>query len=115
MAKRRKRREKEPVETVDYTDEDGNVLTVRTSLSSGSVRKIRSADAKAATTTEDAWHRRAEMLFERLVVRWEIAGLPLDDQGMLIGRYRMADSAEQDWIRRTLAQHADQYLPELWE
>jgi hypothetical protein len=115
MAKRRKRREKEPGETVDYTDPDGNVLTVRTSLSSGSVRKIRSADAKAATTAEDAWHRRSEMLFERLVVRWVVADLPMDDQKMLIGRYRMAGSAEQDWVRSTLARHADRYLPELWE
>ena len=115
MAKRRKRQEKQAVETVDYTDDDGNVLTVRTSLSAGSARKIRKADAKAATTTEDAWHRRSEMLFERLVVRWDIAGLPLDDQKMLIGRYRMANQAEQDWVRHTLAQHADKYLPELWE
>jgi hypothetical protein len=114
MAKGRKRREKQAVETVDYTDDEGNVLTVRTSLSPGSVRKIRNADAKAATTAEDAWHRRTEMLFERLVVRWDIAGLPLEDQRMLIGRYRMATQAEQDWVRHTLAQHADRHLPELW-
>jgi hypothetical protein len=115
MAKRRKRREKRPVETVRYTDEDGNALEVRTTLSAGTVRKIRSADVRAATSAEDAWHRRTEMLFERLVVSWEVAGLPLTDQRMLLGRYRMAGASEQDWVRRTLAEHADRYLPELWD
>ena len=49
--------------------------------------------ARSGGSVEDAWRRRSELLFERLVVRWEIAGLPLDDQKMLIGRYRMADAA----------------------
>ena len=43
------------------------------------------------------------MLFEHLAVSWEIAGLPLDDQKMLIGRYRMADAETQEWVRRTIA------------
>lgn len=114
MAKRGKRRErKEPVETVDYTDAEGNVLTLRRSLSPASVGKILEGPGKAAATAEDAWHRREEMLFERLAVRWEIAGLPMDDQAMLLGRYRMADSAEQEWVRRTLAAHVEEHLPEL--
>jgi hypothetical protein len=113
MAKRRKRRERDPVETVDYADDDGNVLTLRQSLSPASIRKIRSGPGKAATTAEDAWHRREEMLFERLTVRWEIAGLPLDDQQMLLGRYRMADPPEQEWVRRTIARHIEQHIPEL--
>ena len=62
---------------------------------------------------EDAWHRRAELLFERLAVRWEIAGLPLDDQKMLLGRYRMADSATQQWVRETIAKHLERHIPEL--
>ena len=43
MAKRRgKRRERSPKPTVDYTDPDGNVLTLRESLSRGTIRKITS-------------------------------------------------------------------------
>jgi hypothetical protein len=50
------------------------------------------------------------MLFERLAVSWVIAGLPLDDQAMLLGRYRMADSETQDWVRRTIAEHVERHF-----
>ena len=56
-----------------------------------------------------------EMLFERLAVRWVIAGLPLDDQKMLFGRYRMADADTQTWVRRTIAEHLERHIPELAE
>jgi hypothetical protein len=109
----RRRREREPVETVDYTDPDGNVLTLRQSLSPRTIKKIGEPPRRDAASAEDAWARRQEMLFERLVVRWEIAGLPLDDQKMLIGRYRMADSAEKTWVRETIATHLERHIPEL--
>jgi hypothetical protein len=114
MAKRRKeRRAKEPVATVDYTDAEGNVLTLRQSLSAGTIAQIGEPPASAAASAEDAWRRRAELLFERLAVRWEIAGLPLDDQAMLLGRYRMADSETQRWVRETIAAHVERHIPEL--
>ena len=108
-----KRRRKDPVETVDYTDPEGNVLTLRQSLSDKTIRKINKPHRKDASSAEDVWARRQEMLFERLVVRWEVAGLPLDDQKMLIGRYRMADSDEQRWVRETIDSHIDRHIPEL--
>jgi len=111
MAKRRQRRQK--AATVNYTDTEGNVLTLRQSLSAGTVAKLGEGPATAATTQDDAWRRRSELLFERLAVRWEIAGLPLDDQKMLLGRYRMADAATQDWVRRTIAEHVERFIPEL--
>ena len=113
MAKRRKRREREAVETVDYTDPDGNVLTLRQSLSDKTIRKINKPHRKDAASAEDVWARRNEMLFEHLAIRWEVAGLPLDDQKMLIGRYRMADPEEQRWVRETIATHLERHLPEL--
>jgi len=113
MAKRRQRRPREKASTVEYSDAEGNVLTLRQSLSAGTIAKLGDGPATAATTQEDAWHRRAEMLFERLAVRWEIAGLPLDDQKMLLGRYRMADAATQEWVRSTIAEHVDRFIPEL--
>lgn len=113
MAKRRKRRPRQKTPTVDYTDPEGNVLTLRQSLSAGTIAKLGEGPATAATSQDDAWRRQQEMLFERLVVRWQIAGLPLDDQRMLLGRYRMADPATQEWARRTIAEHLDRFIPEL--
>lgn len=113
MAKRRQRRPRQKAATVDYSDVEGNVLTLRQTLSAGTVAKLGDGPATAATTQDDAWHRRSELLFERLAVRWEIAGLPLDDQKMLLGRYRMADTATQEWVRRTIAEHVDRFIPEL--
>ena len=99
--------------TVDYADPEGNVLSLRQSLSAGTIAKIGEAPPGAATSLDDAWRRRTEMLFERLAVRWEIAGLPLTKQAMLLGRYRMADSDTQRWVRETIARHVERYLPEL--
>jgi hypothetical protein len=113
MAKRRQRRPRQKAPTVDYSDPEGNILTLRQSLSAGTVAKLREGPATAATTQDDAWRRRSELYFERLAVRWEIAGLPLTDQKMLLGRYRMADAATQEWVRRTLDDHIGRFIPEL--
>jgi hypothetical protein len=110
---RRRKRESEAVETVDYTDPDGNVLTLRRSLSPRTIRKLNKPHRKDAASAEDVWARRNEMLFEYLAVSWEISGLPLDDQKMLIGRYRMADTSERQWVRETIDLHIERHLPEL--
>jgi hypothetical protein len=113
MAKRRQRRVRQKAPTVDYTDAEGNVLTLRQSLSRGTIAKLGEGPATAATSQDDAWRRRSELLFERLALRWEIAGLPLDDQKMLLGRYRMADAATQEWVRRVIDEHIERFIPEL--
>jgi hypothetical protein len=114
MAKRKKqRRPREKAATVSYTDPEGGVLVLRESLSRGTVTKIGEAPASAAASVDDAWRRREETLFERLVVSWEIAGLPLEDQKMLVGRYRMADGETQRWVRETIEAHLERYIPEL--
>ena len=110
-----KRRRREPVATVDYTDPEGNVLTLRRELSRATIRKIEAKSVKAGGSAEDAWQRRAEMLFERLAVSWEVAGLPLSDQALLLGRYRMATSDERRWVRQTIATHLERFIPELAE
>jgi hypothetical protein len=113
MAKRKQRRPRKKVATVDYVDGEGNTLTLRESLSSGTLAKLGEGPATAATSQEDAWHRRSELLFERLAVRWEIAGLPLTEQKLLLGRYRMADVATQQWVRETITEHLERHIPEL--
>ena len=99
--------------TSDYADAEGNVLSLRQSLSAGDDRQDRRAAGGAASSLDDAWRRRTEMLFERLAVRWEIAGLPLTEQAMLLGRYRMADAETQRWVRETIAAHVERHIPEL--
>jgi hypothetical protein len=117
MGKRQRKRakgaEKAPVATTDYTDPGGNVLTLRDSVSPGTVRKLRDIDASAASSVEDRWQRREELLFERFTVRWEIAGLPLEGQRELLGRYRMADGETRRWVRATLDAHVREKVPEL--
>jgi hypothetical protein len=102
-----------PASTTDYTDADGNVLTLRDELSAGTLRKLDDLDAKPAASAEDRWQRRVEFLFERLAVRWEIAGLPLQDQKELLGRYRMASSSEREHVRRALDEHLAKHHPDV--
>ena len=97
MAKRRRHRRRQPVPTVDYADPEGNVLSLRQSLSAGTIAKIGEAPPGAATSLDDAWRRRTEMLFERLAVRWEIAGLPLTEQAILLGRGQLPKPAHPGW------------------
>jgi hypothetical protein len=114
VAKRKKqRRPREKAPTVDYTDPEGSVLTLRQTLSAGTIAKVGEPPEGEAASLDDAWRRRSEALFEWLAVRWEIAGLPLTDQKMLLGRYRMADAETQRWVRQTLTEHVERHIPEL--
>lgn len=113
VAKRKQRRPRQKAPTVDYVDGDGNTLALRQTLSPGTIAKLGEGLATAAASQDDAWRRRSEMLFERLAVRWEIAGLPLTDQKLLLGRYRIADTATQRWIRETIDRHLEAHIPEL--
>ena len=114
MAKRKRReRQRAPVATTDYRDADGNVLTLRDSVSPGTVAKLREPVGGAAASADDMWRRRTEMLFERFAVGWTIAGLPLAGQKELLGRYRLADEATQRWVRAAIDEHVRHHHPEL--
>jgi hypothetical protein len=104
-SRRRGQQEAAPASTTDYRDAEGNVLTLRDSLSAGTLRQLDELESKPAASADDRWQRRLELLFERLAVSWEIAGLPLESQKELLGRYRMASDAERRWVRETLAEH----------
>lgn len=111
--RRRKRAPRPAVPTSQYRDSEGNVLTLRDGLSAGTIAKILEPPAGEALNQEDLWRRRQELTFERLTVRWEIAGLPLEDQAMLLGRYRMAGPDERRWVRETINAHLERHIPEL--
>jgi hypothetical protein len=95
-------RKRKTVATTDYVDDEGNILTLRQTDAS-----VPDAHASAAASADDLLARRNEMRFERYVVRWEIAGLPLEKQKELLARYRMADRATQEWVQRTIDRHLD--------
>ena len=110
-SRRRGARESAPAATTDYRDAEGNVLTLRDELTEGTLRQLEQLEARPAASAEDRWQRRAELLFERLAVSWEISGLPLESQKELLGRYRMASADERRWIRETLAEHLRTHHP----
>jgi hypothetical protein len=102
---RKRSREAPAASTTDYEDADGNVLTLRDSLSPGTIRKLAEGVGSAASTADDQWQRQGELMFERLAVSWTIAGLPLTGQKELLGRYRMADADTRRWVRERLEEH----------
>ncbi|HEY2140852.1 MAG TPA: hypothetical protein VGG98_02180 [Solirubrobacteraceae bacterium] len=101
----------------DYTDPDGNVLTLRGSLTPAARREyadaLAGAGGRPSATHEDAWQRAVELLFERLAVRWEIAGLPIDRQRELLVRFRAASQPERVWIRDVLRRHCSEHFPDV--
>jgi hypothetical protein len=113
MARRKQRRGRSrPAPTTsDYRNADGDVLTLRDSLSTGTVAKLSEPVASPAASADDAWRRRTEMLFEHLAVSWTIAELPLTKQKELLGRYRLADSETQRWVRETIDEHLRRRMP----
>ena len=117
MGKRGRKRERggqaAPTAVSDYRDDAGNVLELRDELSAGTLRGLERMEAKPAASADDRWQRRVEYLFERLAVRWEIAGLPLEGQKELLGRYRMASADERRAVRAALAEHLRERYPDL--
>jgi hypothetical protein len=112
-SRKRGQREGAPVTTSDYRDPEGNVLTLRDELTDGTLRQLEALDSKPGASAEDRWQRRQELLFERLAARWEIAGLPLESQKELLGRFRMASSDERRWVRETLTEHLRTRYPDV--
>jgi hypothetical protein len=98
--------------TADYRDDEGNVLVLRGSLTPKARREY--ADTLAGgLQREDAWQRATELLFERLVASWTIAGVTTDRQKELLGRYRMASTGERQFVRDSLRAHIREHFPEL--
>ncbi len=97
----------------DYRDAEGNLLTLRGSLSVGSRREYAAALGANPLSREDAEQRAVELLFERLAVRWTIAGVPAGGQRELLGRLRIASPAERAWVRGALREHCADLFPDV--
>lgn len=98
--------------TTDYRDVDGNVLSLRGSLTPASRRQYVEV-LHGGTQREDAWQRALELLFERLAVSWTIAGTQTTRQKELLARYRMATQDERRFVRDALREHVTENFPEL--
>jgi hypothetical protein len=117
VGRRGRRHERLTAPRSDYTDREGNVLTLRGSLTPGArteyARTLAGLAGRASTTREDAWQRSAELLFERLAVRWVIAGVPIDRQRELLARLRIATQDERAWVREVLREHCAEHFPDV--
>jgi hypothetical protein len=116
MGKRSRRRGAETLKAPEseYRSPDGDVLALRGAMTPASRSEYAAVLAGSPLSQEDAWQRGVEFLFERLAVRWEIAGAePITRQKELLARYRFASQGERRWIRDVLREHLAEWFPEL--
>jgi hypothetical protein len=114
MAKKGRRKERPRAPESEYRDEQGTVLVLRGALTPAT-RQAYAAELKGnVLSQEDAWQRAVEFLFERLAVRWDIAGAePLTRQKDLLARFRFASADERRWIRGVLREHLTAHFPDM--
>jgi hypothetical protein len=114
MARKPRKRDLPKAPETAYTDAEGNVLVLRGSMSPATRREYAATMGGNLLSREDAWHRAVEFLFERLAVRWEIAGTePITRQKELLARFRFAGTAERTWIRGVLREHVGANFPDV--
>lgn len=103
-----------PAPEAEFRDADGSVLALRGAMTPATRVRYAALLAGSPLSREDAWQRAVEFLFERLAVRWEIAGAePIVRQHELLARYRFAGIEERRWIRGVLREHLAEHFPEL--
>ena len=115
-ARAREGRQAEPLgdaPLTDYAGPDGQALTLRGAMSPRTRRQYVETLAGHPLSQEDAWQRAVEFLFERLAVRWVVAGVPTEGQRELLQRFRVASQDERRWIRGVMREHVAEHFPEL--
>jgi hypothetical protein len=112
MGRRSRQREKLAAPTSEYTAPGGDVLELRGALTPATRREY-AALRSGGSTREDAWHRAVEFLFERLAVRWVVAGVETAKQKDLLARFRVATPEERAWIRDVLREHLAEWFPDV--
>jgi hypothetical protein len=109
--------EKLSAPTSDYEDAEAGKLTLRGALTPGArveyARVLAGETATAAATREDSEQRALELLFERLAVRWSIAGVVFDRPHELLARLRSASPAERGWVKQALREHCAECFPDV--
>ena len=114
MAKKGRRRERIRAPESEYRDEHGSLLVLRGALTPATRAQYAEVAGGNILSQEDAWQRAVEFLFERLAVRWEIAGAePITRQKELLARFRFASVEERRWIRGVLREHLAEHFPDM--
>ncbi len=97
-----------------YTSPSGDQLTLRGAMTLPTRQEYAAVLKASPLSREDAWQRAVEFLFERLAVRWEIAGTePIVKQKELLARFRFATQEERQWIRDVLREHLAEHFPDV--
>jgi hypothetical protein len=98
----------------EYVSPQGDVLVLRGALTPKTRRRYYETLHGNVLSQEDAWQRAVEFLFERLAVRWDIAGAePLTRQKELLARFRFASADERKWIRGVLREHLTEHFSDM--
>jgi len=114
MAKKGRRQERIKAPESEYRDEHGSVLALRAAMTPATRLHYAEVAGGNILSREDAWQRAVEFLFERLAVRWEIAGTPpITKQKELLARFRFASQEERRFIRESLRTHLAEHFPEM--
>jgi hypothetical protein len=114
MAKKGRRGERLKAPECEYRDDEGSLLVLRGALTPATRLQYAETMKGNVLSQEDAWQRGVEFLFERLVVRWDVADAePLVKQKELLGRYRFASVDERRWIRGVLREHLAEHFPDM--
>ncbi len=97
--------------------EAAGALVLRTVMSPGTRAEyaalLRGDRSSAAAARDDVWQRGVEFLFERLAVRWTVAGVTTEGQAALLARFRAATREERAAVREALRAHLPAHFPEL--
>ena len=92
-------------------------LVLRTAMTPGTRAEyaalLRGERSSAAAAREDVWQRAVEFLFERLALRWTVAGVAAEGQAALLARLRAATREERSAVRGALRAHVSEHFPEL--
>ena len=91
------------------------MLVLRGAMTPATRRAVRRGVGRARLSREDAWQRAVEFLFERLAVRWEIAGAePIDKpEGAARAATASPPQDERRWIRGVLREHLAEHFPDM--
>jgi hypothetical protein len=114
MAHKPRKRDRPRAQESEYRSPGGDVLVLRGAMTPGTRAEYAATAGGSPLSREDAWQRAVEFLFERLAVRWEIAGTEaITRQKELLGRFRFASQDERRWIREVLREHLAEHFPDL--
>lgn len=101
-----------PAPEAAYAAGDGE-LVLRGAMTLPTRKAYAELAVNAAGNLEDLWQRRAEFLFERLAVRWTVAGVEWTGQKDLLKRYRVASPDERRAVRVALQEHLAEWFPDM--